>query len=275
MLVSAIGAVVAPLRAARADSGRLSLTVLILVPAIAAGFYAGLGTPGAATRDVPQHHQNQDRMDTAAASRTKKIVGSVASMLDGLRTRLEREPNDAGGWLLLAKSYQHLRQTENAIAAYERARALGKTDAAFEQSMTNMEPAAEPASTDTGPALRGRITLSADAADLVRPGDTVFIFAKESPEHRMPVVAVRKPATELPIQFALTDRDAMVSGTSLAQFEQLVVTAKISRSGLATDVLAGLEAWSDPVSPLDGDNIELQLSANPQADSENTGDDNE
>jgi len=272
MLVSAVGAVVIPLRAARADSGRLSLVVLILVPAIAAGFYAGLGTPAAATRDVPQHHQDRD---TTAASQTKKSVGSVASLLDGLKMRLENEPDDAGGWLLLAKSYQHLGQPENAIAAYERAKALGKSDPAFEQSMNNAEPAAEPASIATGPALRGRVTLSADAADMVMPGDTVFIFAKESPDHRMPVVAVRKPATELPIQFVLTDRDVLVSGTSLAQFEQLVVTAKISRSGLATDVLAGLEAWSDPVSPLDGHDIELQLSANPPPHSEDTGDNNE
>ncbi len=277
MLVAAIGALIVPLRLARAGGGRLSIAILIMVPTIAAGFYAGLGTPGAATREIAHQNQNRARAATGAdtENRSGKTVGSVASMLDGLKERLEKEPDDAGSWLLLAKSYRHLGQTEDANAAYERAKALGMTDATFEQTITTVAPAAELPMTDTGPALRGRVTLSPEAAALVLPGDTVFIFAKESAGQRMPVVALRKPAAELPIEFVLTNRDAMVAGTSLAQFEHLVVTAKISRSGLATDVLAGLEAWSVPVSPLDGAAIELQLTPNPDSAIDSVGDDHE
>ena len=178
-------------------------------------------------------------------------------------------------FLLLAKSYQHLGQTEDADAAYQRARSLGKSDPAFEQSQGSVVSAEVAAPVDVGPALRGRISLAPDAAALVEPGDTVFIFAKESKEQRMPVVAVRKPAKELPIQFVLTDRDVMVSGTTLAQFEHLVVTAKISRSGLATEVVEGLEVWSDPVSPLGSDVIELRLTASSDPNTQLTGGRNE
>lgn len=262
MLIAAVGVIVAPLRANRR---RLSLALLVLVPAIAAGFYSGLGSPSAATAENGHRNRAPIQSNTPSANQAKMPVGSVASMLDGLKARLESEPDDSGGWLLLAKSYQHLGQTEEANSAYQRARALGKTDPTFEKPSANDGPAELVAPVETGPALRGQISLSADAAALVQPGDTVFVFAKESAEHRMPVVALRKPATELPIQFALTDRDAMIAGTSLAQFEQLVVTAKISRSGLATEVVDGLEVWSEPISPLSNTLIELQLRTNSEA----------
>lgn len=263
MLIAAIGAVVVPLKTARAGNGRLIIAVLIFVPVVAAGFYAGLGTPDAATTAIDHKVQSQIEASRSSHNPASNTVGSVASMIEGLKSRLESEPDDAGSWLLLAKSYQHLGQTEDANAAYERARALGKIDAAFEQSVGSVGSPEEAPAADIGPALRGRVSLSADAAALVEPGDTVFIFAKESIEQRMPIVALRRPATEFPLQFTLTDRDAMVAGTSLANFEQLVVTAKISRSGLATEVVAGLEAWSDPVSPLDNQTIELQIGAAP------------
>ena len=81
----------------------------------------------------------------------------------------------------------------------------------------------------------------------------------------MPVVALRKPATELPIDFVLTDAQAMVAGTHLADYETLVVTARVSRSGLATESVDGLEAWSDPVSPTTGSKIDLLIATNSPA----------
>ncbi len=76
----------------------------------------------------------------------------------------------------------------------------------------------------------------------------------------MPIVALRRPASQLPLEFVLTDADAMVAGTHLADYEQLIVTARISRSGLATDVIDGLESWSGVISPLEQQNIELLIS---------------
>jgi cytochrome c-type biogenesis protein CcmH len=82
----------------------------------------------------------------------------------------------------------------------------------------------------------------------------------------MPVVALRKPASDLPIDFILTDEQVMVPGTHLADFESLIVTARISRSGLATDVVEGLEVWSEPVTPVAGGEIQLLIAAGAQAE---------
>ena len=64
---------------------------------------------------------------------TKKNVPSVASLVDGLVQRLHEDPDDAAGWLLLARSFQHLDKPDDARLAYVRARALGRRDAALEQ----------------------------------------------------------------------------------------------------------------------------------------------
>jgi hypothetical protein len=255
-----------------------AVAAVVFVPIAAAGLYAVLGSPGAASGGVAHASGAQvttrtSTMSSASDSGTDKTVGSVASMLERLEKRLQDEPDDAGGWLLLAKSYDHLGRTDDAIAAYEKARALGKTDAKFEESMASAAPAE--LSAPKGPSLHGMVTLSGEAAALVKPDDTVFIFAKESIDQRMPVVALRKPATQFPLSFELTDRDAMIAGTSLTQFETLIVTAKISRSGLATEILSGLEAWSDPISPQGGDAIELQLTTETERSNASVGGNNE
>jgi len=63
-----------------------------------------------------------------SSSTGERNLASVASLVDGLSKRLHENPEDAGGWLLLAKSYQHLDRPDDARLSYRRAKALGKND---------------------------------------------------------------------------------------------------------------------------------------------------
>lgn len=56
---------------------------------------------------------------------TTTKVASIDALVDGLRRRLEAEPNDVKGWVLLAKSYHHLQRWEDASDAFAKAKALG------------------------------------------------------------------------------------------------------------------------------------------------------
>ena len=56
-------------------------------------------------------------------------IGSVESMVGGLEQRLQQQPADGKGWLLLAKSYRHLGRMDDARNAYAKAEALGNGDA--------------------------------------------------------------------------------------------------------------------------------------------------
>ena len=261
MLVIAVAFIVVPLRTGKSLFDTPIALVVTLLPFSAVCLYAFLGSNGvpavAHTSAVTGQSASTDASDEGS-------LGSVASMLDGLAARLEKEPDDADGWILLARSYQHIGQRDDAIAAYEKAQALGKSDANLDALLFgNHDGSQQGMSEPRGPAIRGRVALSPDAASKVLPTDTLFIFAKESRDDRMPVVALRKSASELPLEFALTDEQVMVPGTQISDYEQLVVTAKISRSGNASDDSLGLEVWSDTISPTSDDRIDLLVSTNP------------
>jgi len=64
--------------------------------------------------------------------------------------------------------------------------------------------------------------LGADAA--------LFIFAR-APGGGPPVAAVRAPASAVPGEFVLSDRDAMLPGRSLADFPELSLVARLSATG--------------------------------------------
>jgi cytochrome c-type biogenesis protein CcmH len=79
----------------------------------------------------------------------------------------------------------------------------------------------------------------------------------------MPLLALRKSIADLPFDYALTDDLAMMPGTSLADYAEVVVIARVSRSGRAKDVLAGMEVSSEPVSPTTWSDVDLQISPLP------------
>lgn len=265
MIAAAIGVVAIPLKKLTPLFSTPGVFVAIFVPLAALGLYALLGSPNELTGESRQPHRAQFNSGSASNNQSGMSVASVGKLVGGLKDRLQQEPDDAKGWLLLARSYEHLGRYQDASEAYEHAKSLGKVDSDLEKSLfAGLVVESTPTTIDPLPSIRGRVALSPEAAALVHPADTIFIFAKESAAHRMPVVALRKPATELPIDFVLTDAQAMVAGTRLANFETLVVTARVSRSGMATDSVAGLEAWSDPVSPAGNSEISLLIAANSQ-----------
>lgn len=71
---------------------------------------------------------NQAQPATTPTSGSSDGVASVASLVGGLEARLREQPDDGKGWLLLAKSYQHLGRLDDAREAYRKADALGQGD---------------------------------------------------------------------------------------------------------------------------------------------------
>jgi cytochrome c-type biogenesis protein CcmH len=134
MVLIAFAFLLQPLARVSANFGqrfsRFSLSALFLLPALAIGLYAFFGTPDAALADRQLSGATQSTVQTTRAPGKK--LGSVASMVTGLAERVRRDPNDAGSWLLLAKSYRHLGKADAAANAYARAVALGKSDADME-----------------------------------------------------------------------------------------------------------------------------------------------
>ncbi len=131
-------------------------------------------------------------------------------------------------------------------------------------SVPQAAPNAPQAAQDAGGRLEGRVEIDAALRQQVRDSDTVFIFARAQEGPRFPLAVLRKQVKDLPVDFALDDSMAMMPGTKLSDYAQVVVGARISSTGSATP------AAGEPTVLLDGvqrgaKNLQLRLAATPAA----------
>ncbi len=99
-----------------------------------------------------------------------------------------------------------------------------------------------------GPSVSGTVSLSPELRAQVGPEDTVFIFAKEAPNGRMPLAAERKQVKDLPYKFTLDDSKSMSPQARLSTVSQVVISARISKSGNAIAQSGDLQGQSAAVS---------------------------
>ena len=81
--------------------------------------------------------------------------------------------------------------------------------------------------------VSGRVSLDPALAGSVSPGDTVFIFARAANGPRMPLAILKKQVSDLPLDFVMDDSDAMNPQMKLSRFSDVIVSARISKSGNA------------------------------------------
>lgn len=111
------------------------------------------------------------------------------------------------------------------------------------------QTAAEPKSKGTPPgaSVSGVVSLSPALAAKADPQDTVFVFARATEGQRMPLAILRKQVKDLPLSFTLDDSTAMSPATRLSSAQQVIVGARISKSGNATPQPGDLQGFSQPV----------------------------
>lgn len=261
-------------------------------------------------------------------------VEQIAAMVDRLAERMQQEPENVEGWIMLGRSYSTLERFDDAARAYANAVARRSSDAdlladyadvlamaqgrsmlgepekivlralgvdprnikslalagtaAFERqdyagAVKHWERILEiaPAESELAQSVRGSIAearslsakqavpaaaasdktarrsgaasvsgvvmLAADAAGRVVPTDTLFVFARPVEGSRMPLAIIRTQAGSLPFKFTLDDSLAMAPGMGLSGHKQVVIGARISKSGNAAPQAGDLEALTAPV----------------------------
>lgn len=159
----------------------------------------------------------------------------AAELWSRLLPQLEPESEDAR---MIESSLARAR------AAMPNAATVSKTDPLNTAAVTNAATAvADPKG------ISGRIELAPALAARVSPGDTLFVFARNAGQSGMPLAALRIPATAFPLDFALDRRHALVPDTGLASADQVIVEARVSRSGNATPASGDLTGTIGPVKP--------------------------
>jgi cytochrome c-type biogenesis protein CcmH len=112
-----------PLLRARTLWKPLALALVFVIPATAAWMYTQVGTPeGIKVVGKPPAPR---AAQTAPADQAHSPESQeMDAMIAGLQARLEQNPGDLDGWMLLARSYKATQRFEEAAAALEKANQL-------------------------------------------------------------------------------------------------------------------------------------------------------
>ncbi len=201
-----------------------------------------------------------DLADVSAMAQGKRLAGEPARLI---QQALDADPRHVKALALAGSAAFEARDPAAARGYWERVLALVPPDSDIARSVqgsilqaTKLEAALSAAASPASPApatatgaIGGEVSLSPALAARVAAGDTLFVFARAAEGPRMPLAIVRRPVGDWPAAFTLDDSMAMAPNLKLSGFAQVVVSARISRSGNATPQPGDLIGQSAPVAP--------------------------
>ncbi|MEO8280472.1 MAG: c-type cytochrome biogenesis protein CcmI [Ideonella sp.] len=103
--------------------------------------------------------------------------------------------------------------------------------------------------TPAASSISGTLTLAAALQSQVAADDTVFIVARAANGPRMPLAVLRKQVKDLPLTFALDDSMAMAPTAKISDHADVIVIARVSKSGNALPQPGDIGGQSAPVKP--------------------------
>ena len=124
-------------KASHAPSRKTAIAILLLMPVLALLGYGMLGKP-----------QALDPMQTAV--RPKMSPEQINAMVTKLAERMQANPDDMQGWLMLARSYKTMGRYEDAAAAY------GKAEKVINDDPELLASYAETLAMASGTGLKGK-----------------------------------------------------------------------------------------------------------------------
>ena len=132
----------------------------------------------------------------------------------------------------------------NTAAANHPAATESAEAAASRQTQTGSPAAQEPA---VGASVTADVSLDQAISAGAAPDDIVFIFARAVAGPPMPLAVQRVQVKDLPTRVTLDDSMAMMPEMSLSAFPQVMIGARVAKSGQATPQSGDLEGESGPI----------------------------
>ncbi|MDH5339781.1 MAG: tetratricopeptide repeat protein [Rubrivivax sp.] len=210
-----------------------------------------------------------DYADALAMTQGQRIAGEPMKLVE---RALKLDPDNLKALSLAGTEAFDREDWKAALAHWERLRSLAPADNPLAQQiqggieearrragLPQEAAAASPAKGGTeapaaaaaagGARVGGTVSLAAPLASQAAPDDTVFIFARAAQGSRMPLAVLRRQVRDLPIQFSLDDSMAMSPAARLSTAPQVIVGARISKSGQAMPQPGDLLGETEPVAP--------------------------
>jgi cytochrome c-type biogenesis protein CcmH len=120
---------------------------------------------------------------------------------------------------------------QDILAAQKEAERLAQSGMTGLDNLANPPPdAGSTAPSATGAAISGSIDIAPALKSRLAATDVLFLFARAG-QGGPPVAAVRASAGQLPLDFELNDSMAMNPGNTLSKHKQVVLVARVSKSG--------------------------------------------
>jgi len=120
-------------------------------------------------------------------------------------------------------------------------------------TVTTAKASAGSASTNSsgkqGVAISGTVSLAPGLSRFSAATDTLFVFARGTSGPPMPVAVVRMEKQELPVTFKIDDSHSLMPTQRLSAVGDVVIVARLSRSGEAMPSKGDLEGVSRIVKP--------------------------
>jgi cytochrome c-type biogenesis protein CcmH len=272
----------------------LKLTISIFIALILValvGYFAIAQLPDPVTED-PMSEFKTPQSATAAPNNQASTAGldSVEVMLVGLKQRLESQPEDIDGWILLSKSYFHVNRQKQAKEAYDKAMSLGykgswkplpRIDSYSQSNLSTQKyesaintqdyktgqptdtragETSDQAGTTNANGLKLHVALKPGLIKNLSPESPVFVFVRSAENPGPPLAVIRKQVADLPFEVVLNDSHAMIPGKTISNATNVIVGARISSSGNVEKQAGDYEQLSNSIPSDFADVLELVIS---------------
>lgn len=206
-------------------------------------------------------------VDYAEAVAYAQGGGLLGKPTELLLQGLEVDPNFSKGLWLAGLAALQAEQPERARHHWEKLAATlppeSEPAAQLNQLLAELDDAERSVESRREPAGMARlqvdVSLSPELAQSVETDHAVFVLARPADGQRTPLAAIRRTVGELPFNIVLDESMAMVAGMSLRDFPQVVVEARVSRSGDAASREGDLIGRSEPVSTTSGEPVRIVI----------------
>ncbi len=106
--------------------------------------------------------------------------------------------------------------------------------------------------------ISGTVRLAPSLADKLDPNSTLFVFARATQGPPIPLAIVRASAKDLPYSFHLDDSMALMTDHKLSQANEVVLVARLSKSGDAKSQGGDLQGITGVIRP-DVGNVDIEI----------------
>jgi cytochrome c-type biogenesis protein CcmH len=250
---------------------KLEISIKLIAAILAAMALTALVTYFATTRlsnpverDLMQEFKAAPSVTaTPARQDSATDLDSVDVLLVGLKQRLEAQPDDIDGWILLSKSFYHLDRREEAEEAFDKAKALGYTGSwqplpridSFAQNSAStinfrdykINENSDETGANASAGLKLKVSLNPALQNDLSPDSVVFVFVRAVENPGPPLAVVRKTVGQLPFEIVLNDSHAMIPSRTISSAKNVIVGARISVSGNPERQPGDYEQLSDSI----------------------------